>query len=411
MKKIASLLLIIALLISANTLFAQQKNDKASFREYKNEFWGEISKSIDEFNKTEQPPAKKSFKMDFEGLDLPKSKDEFKSVKHLEPVSQGNTGTCWCFSTISFFESEIARIHKKDIKLSELYVVYCQYVEKARRFVRERGNSVFGEGSQPNAVWEMWSKYGCVPGNLYTGLQAGQKHHNHSKMFAEMNNYLQNIKSTNAWNEDEVVATIKNIMNHYLGIPPAEFEFEGKKYTPQSFLKDVVRLNQADYVTVMSLMEQAYFSKGIYDVADNWWRSHDYENVPLDEFMASLKALVKSGYSVVLAGDVSESGLDANYEVAMVPSYDIPAEYIDENARQLRFTNGSTTDDHGVHEIGYMEKNGKMWFLIKDSGSGGFNGTNKGYSFFHEDYIKLKIMTYYVHRDAVKDLLKKMKAE
>jgi bleomycin hydrolase len=411
MNKIASLFLIMALLLCAGASFAQQKKDKASFREYKNEFWGEISKSIEDYNKTDQAPAKKTFKMDFEGLDIPKSKDDFKLTKHLEPVSQGNTGTCWCFSATSFLESEISRIQKKDIKLSEMFVVYWQYVEKARRFVSERGNSVFGEGAQANAVWEMWNKYGCVPGSAYTGLQPGQKHHNHSIMFAEMNNYLQNVKTTNAWNEDEVIATIKNIMNHYLGVPPAEFEFEGKKYTPVSFLKDVVRLNSADYVSVMSLMEQPYFSKAIYDVPDNWWRSHDYENVPLEDFMNSLKALVKSGYSVVLAGDVSESGLDANYEVAMVPSYDIPSDFIDENARQLRFTNGSTTDDHGIHEVGYLEKNGKMWFLIKDSGSGGFNGTNKGYSFFHEDYIKLKIMVYYVHRDAVKDLLKKMKAE
>ena len=41
---------------------------------------------------------------------------------------------------------------KKEVKLSEIYTVYWEYLEKARRFVRERGNSAFGQGSEANAV-------------------------------------------------------------------------------------------------------------------------------------------------------------------------------------------------------------------------------------------------------------------
>ncbi|MBL4576904.1 MAG: hypothetical protein JKX74_00445 [Flavobacteriales bacterium] len=94
----------------------------------------------------------------------------------------------------------------------------------------------------------------------------------------------------------------------------------------------------------------------------------------------------------------------------MVPSYDIPSEYIDENARQLRFANGSTTDDHAIHIIGHTKKGNDTWYLIKDSGSGSRNGNNKGYYFYHEDYIKLKIMTFTIHKDAAKSVLKMMQA-
>jgi bleomycin hydrolase len=95
--------------------------------------------------------------------------------------------------------------------------------------------------------------------------------------------------------------------------------------------------------------------------------------------------------------------------VAMIPTFDIPSEYINEDARQFRFSNKSTTDDHGIHLVGYLEKNGTDWFLIKDSGSGSRNGSNEGYYFYHEDYIKLKIMDFAVHKDVVKDILTKFK--
>ena len=89
----------------------------------------------------------------------------------------------------------------------------------------------------------------------------------------------------------------------------------------------------------------------------------------------------------------------------MVPTFDIPSEYIDEHARQLRFSNGATTDDHGIHLVGFMEKDGEDWFLIKDSGSGSRNGPNVGYYFYHEDYVKLKIMDYTVHKDAIEGIV------
>jgi bleomycin hydrolase len=67
-----------------------------------------------------------------------------------------------------------------------------------------------------------------------------------------------------------------------------------------------------------------------------------------------------------------------------------------------------------MHLIGYhVDKAGKDWYLIKDSSSGSRNIDEKsaefGYYFFHEDYVKLKMMGVTIHKDAVKKLMKKFK--
>jgi len=123
--------------------------------------------------------------------------------------------------------------------------------------------------------------------------------------------------------------------------------------------------------------------------------------------MAIIKKALTKGYTVGIGGDVSEAGYDSEKEVAMIPTFDIPSSYINEDSRQFRFSNGSTTDDHGIHVVGIMQNNDGDWYLIKDSGSGAQNGPNKGYRFYHSDYIKLKIMDLVVHRDIAADLLQK----
>lgn len=406
MNKVIIILLFIFIFYTLDSSAQVKRRDKAHFIEYKSEFWKQIEDSCNEFNK-QKKPEKLTFKLDFSGMDLPKSISEFKQFWHNPPISQGWTGTCWNFSTTSFMESEIFRLTGKKVKLSEMYNTYWEYVEKAARYVKEKGNSLFAEGSEANALVRLWNKYGCLPEDKFTGLKPNQKFHDHHLMFAEMESFLENIKKTNTWNEDFVLTTIKNIMNNYLGEPPAFVKEGNKTFPPQEYLSNILMINPNNYVDIMSLMEKPYWKKVEYEVPDNWWHSEDYYNIPLDDFMNTLKRVLKEGYTVAIGGDVSEAGIDSHSEVAMVPTFDIPSEYIDEYARQFRFSNNTTTDDHGVHIVGYLEKNGVFWFLIKDSGAGSFNGPNKGYYFYHEDYIKLKMMSFMVHRDAVKDIIEK----
>jgi bleomycin hydrolase len=174
-----------------------------------------------------------------------------------------------------------------------------------------------------------------------------------------------------------------------------------------------VKINPDDYIDILSIMQEPFYQKVLYDVDDNWWRSKDYYNVPLDEYTATLRKCIESGYTVAIGGDVSEAGFDSETQCAMVPSFDIPSSFINDEARQFRFSNKTTTDDHGIHIVGHVDYKGQRWYLIKDSGSGSrnndVNAKEFGYYFFSEDYVKLKMMNFTVHKDAVKDLLKKFK--
>jgi bleomycin hydrolase len=294
-----------------------------------------------------------------------------------------------------------------------MYTVYWEYVEKVKRYVHQRGNSAFAEGSEANAVTRMWKKYGIVPLEAYTGLQEGRKYHNHDAMFNEMNSYLASLKANSSWNEEAAVATAKSIMNHYMGVPPSEITVNDKKMTPVQYLNDILKINPDDYVDILSYTQEPFYKQVEYKVPDNWWHSNVYYNVPLSDYMSALKNAVRKGFTVSIGGDVSEPGLDRVTQCAVIPDFDIPSAYINDDARQFRFSNQTTTDDHGMHLVGYLEKDGKDWFLIKDSGSGSRNNDQDakefGYYFFSEDYVKLKMMDFMVHKDAVKELIEKIR--
>jgi bleomycin hydrolase len=403
-------IILLAFAFSATAMLHAQ-HDKGGLKPYSNPFLKRIHENLDNYNKNKSKDEEKRFMMDYTNVVVPKSMDEFKTVFTTPAVSQGATNTCWCFSTLSYYETEINRISKQDLHLSQSYIVYWEYVEKTKEFVRTRGNSAFGEGSESNAVTRMMKQYGVVPYDSYTGLKPNQPFYDHVSLFDELNNYLQNVKASGAWNEEEVVATVKSIMKSQMGEPPVDVTVNGKKMTPQAYLKDICKLNPDDYVEFMSLMVAPYWTKAEYNVPDNWWHSSDYYNVPLDTWMDIIKKGIKAGYSMAIGGDVSEGGINPELGVAMIPSYDIPHEYIDENARQLRFSNGTTTDDHGIHLVGWCEKSNGMWFLIKDSGSSSRNNPqNPGYFYYHEDFVKLKMMTFTIHKDAVKEVLAKFPA-
>jgi bleomycin hydrolase len=385
------------------------RHDKAVFTTEKNEFLDQLQQQADAFLK-HAPPARPELRVDFSMWKAPASVSDFKAVWHTPPVSQGLTGTCWSFSTTSYFESEVHRLTGRDVKLSEIWTVYWEYVEKARGFVEKRGHIEFGEGSESNAVTRIWSKYGIVPESAYTGLLPGQTVHDHRALFTELNGYLSTVKTANAWNEEQVVATVRAILDKHLGAPPTTVEADGSVFTPLQYLHDVLKLKLEDYVEVLSLMQKPYFTRCEYEVPDNWWHSAEYINVPLGDFMAVIQKAIRHGYSVCLGGDVSEPGYEGHAGLAVVPSFDIPSSYIDESARQFRFSNRTTTDDHGIHLVGYTTLGNVDWYLIKDSGAGSRNSSHPGYYFYSEDYVKLKMMGFTVHKDMVQDLLQKVAA-
>ncbi|RMG82985.1 MAG: peptidase C1 [Bacteroidetes bacterium] len=400
-----SKILLAGLFLLPGIIWAQKnRRDKGEFVKAENRFYKKIVESLD--NEQTNSNDRKVFKVNAEKIAVPEF-EEFTTVWCNAPVSQGRTGTCWSFATSSFFEAEVFRLTQQKIDISEMYTVYWEYVEKATEFVRTRGKSFFGEGSETNALLRIMKKYGAVPYEAYPGKNPDLPFYDHQQMYNEMKQYLESVKATNAWNLEQVIGNIRAILDYYMGKPPVTVPGpKGKPLTPQQYLKMILQINPDEYMTFMSLLEAPFYSKAVYNVPDNWWKSDDYINVPLADFMEIIKYGVKKGYSFALGGDVSESGYLPEKDIAIVPTYDIPSEYIDDYARQFRFSNGTTTDDHAVHLIGYKENKDGYWFLIKDSGSGARNGKLEGYYRYHEDYVKLKMMTFTVHRDALPPSIK-----
>ena len=398
MKKLTFLILSMIIISSFG-----QNTVNGTYKEYKPGFYEqEIKPGL---APEKELDTRKYFAADLSEKDFPTNPDKYTQYWHFPPHSQGVTGTCWCFATISFLESEIYRISGDEIKLSEMYIVYWEYVERARAFVEHRGDIYFAQGSEAASIPRIMKKYGIVPAAEFPGLPEEQKFHDHGKMVREMSDYLNNIKENNAWNTVMVVSTIREILNRYMGTPPQQIDFKNKAYTPVSFLNRVLPIIPDDYFSFMSTMSETYNQKGELVEPDNWWHCDDYYNVKIDDFMMVIDDALDSAYTVCICGDISEPGFDSWEEVGIIPSFDIPSEYINESSREMRLKNGSTTDDHCIHIVGMQDIGETRWYLIKDSGAGGFNGPNKGYRFIDEDYVRLKMMNIMVYKEAGRRVL------
>ncbi len=347
--------------------------------------------------------------LDFSTIKFPKPVSVYHSVYHTPPIPQDTTNTCWSFAATSLLETELKRLGRGEMALSRMHTVYWEYVEKVRRYVQTKGNSLVDPGSQLNAVLLRMQTYGAVPADVYTGLLGNAKIYDERKMLKEIKQHLDFIRDKQWWYEEQAIANVRMIMDRYMGPPPHSFTWQGRTYTPKEFCDQVLALPLNDYVSFISFIKYPFWTQNSYPVPDNWWKCQDYYNVPLADFYQGIKSAIQNGFSVAIAGDVSEPGKYGRANLAIVPTYDVPSAFINQDSREFRFYNRTSTDDHGMHVIGYKAMGNQDWFLVKDSADSAWRGDYPGYYFFNGDYIRLKILAYMVHKDAVKELLEKYK--
>jgi bleomycin hydrolase len=361
-----------------------------------------------------------------------KSNYKFKKIYHHDatPVeSQGNTGTCWSFSALSFFESEMMRLGVKNPPvLSEMYIVRKAYEMKAEKYIRMDGKTNFAEGGAFHDIPLVIKKYGIVPFDLYDGLN-GQKSYNHSTMFQELN---ENVKKTMAsvGKPEGIQLTWKNefsaILDKNLGKNPSQFDWNGKKYTPTSFAESL-KLNMNDYYSLTSFTNHEMYAKCQLEIQDNWAWGDSY-NVNLTDLVQTVKYALEKGFTVAWGADVSEKGFSFKNGIAIVPENTATIEVkgsdnknfsdagadrvsnaflnptkemkITPEVRQMGYDNKTTTDDHGMHIVGlYQDQNGNDYFLVKNSW--GTSNYPKGYLYVSEAYFKHKTINIYLHKDAI----------
>jgi bleomycin hydrolase len=359
-----------------------------------------------------------------------------KNNETTEVQNQWRTGTCWSFSSLSFIESELIRNGKGKHNLSEMFIVHNAYIAKAERYVRMHGEMNFGQGGAFHDIPFVIKNYGIVPESVYMGLNYGEEHHNHSELEAVLKAMLdaviQNKQThlTTAWKP-----SLEKVLDTYLGEIPKEFEYEGKKYTPQTFAKHL-GLNMDDYVEVTSFTHHPFYQPFVLEVPDNWVFGSVY-NVPLNELMEIMEYAINNGFTVAWGADVSEKGFSFRDGLAIVPkdpstiktkgkdseyfnnagaekvsdafdTFDTPVEELEitQEMRQKAFDNYETTDDHGMHIVGMVkDQNGKKYFVVKNSW--GTKNDCDGYFYASEAYFKYKTIDIMLHKDAIPPHLRK----
>ena len=366
---------------------------------------------------------------------------QFTDIKRLPTTSvkdQASAGTCWAWSGISFFESEMIRMGKKPIDLSAMYVVKRAYSDKATKYVRMHGTMNFGTGGAFCDVMHVLQNYGIVPMEVYQGLNYGEETHIFGELETILKAYVDavimnpNKRLTTAWKRG-----YDSVLEAYLGEEPDTFTYEGKEYTPKTFAEEVVGLDMNDYVSLTSFTHHPFYSQFAIEVQDNWLWGLSY-NLPLDELMRVMDNAIDNGYTFAWASDVSERGFaTVQPGVAVIPTTDVkemsgaeiakweampknrqskdafklgpaPEKQITQEIRQKEFDNYLTTDDHGMHVIGKAkDQNGTEYFIVKNS----WNEYNKfgGYFYASKPFMAFKTMNIIVHKNAIpKDIKKKL---
>ncbi|MEX0274202.1 MAG: C1 family peptidase [Flavobacteriaceae bacterium] len=327
-------------------------------------------------------------------------------------ISQGRTGTCWSFSSTSFLESEIMRISGKTIDISEMYTVRNTYPKKLENYILRQGKAQFSEGGLAHDVLNSISLDGLVPYQVFPGVQNPEEPHNHGELIAA----LQALAQTYVTNSSGSVhpkwrAATEAILDVYLGTKVEEFEYQGKRYTPKSFLA-FTGIQPENYISITSFSHLPYQKTSVLTIPDNWSNGHFY-NLSLDSFMQVIDQALEKGFTVELDCDVSEASFSSKNGIAVIPknSKDIeramteivPEKAIDQNFRQQEFENFNTTDDHLMHITGLAyDQKGNVYYKVKNSWGTDKNRTAfDGHVFFSESYMRLKSISITVHKDAL----------
>jgi bleomycin hydrolase len=335
--------------------------------------------------------------------------------------NQNRSSTCWSFSVISMIESELLKSKGDTIDLSEMYIVYYAFIDKAERFVRMHGNITFGGGGSLNDPIDIISKYGIVPKSAYSGLTGGNTYIDHFEMDNALKDYMNEIvkkkRIPTTWKNDYV-----KILESYMGKIPENFIYEGKSYTPISFAKKL-GIKSDNYILFSSFCDKPYYAKSIVEVPDNWsWGMAT--NLPLEEYQKVVDYSLEQGYTVAVATDVSEKGFmwdrgialadhdpEFEYESPVDPSMwsprldtsSVPYQEIAINPlmRQQAYDLYETTDDHGMQIVGNASDiYQKKYYLLKNSWGTQYTPFN-GMIYLSESYFQYKTLTILVNKIAL----------
>ena len=370
------------------------------------------------------------------------NKPVFTTIKE-NPITrikdQNRSGTCWDYSTLSFFESEILKATGKRYNLCEAFVANKTYMERAIQVVRYHGDCQFAQGGSAEDVLSTLKNHGICPLEAmpFPGSLYGDSLNNFNEFFGVLEPYVAAVAKSSAKKiSNQWKVGFQGILDAYLGKCPEKFTFEGKEYTPKSFMS-TLGLNLDDYVSITSYTHHPFYTTFAVEVQDNWRFPQSY-NLPMEEMMEIIDNAIEQGYTVAWGGDVSEDGFtrkglayavdtkateslagsDMARWLKLAPAKKtsildslgckVPEVVPTQEMRQERFDNWELTDDHGMHIYGIAkDQNGKEYYMVKNSW--GETGDYKGTWYMTKAFIAANTMDYLVNKNAIPaDIRKKL---
>ena len=368
---------------------------------------------------------------------------QFTDIKVIEttPVkNQNRSGTCWCYSTMTFLEAEILRAGGEAVHLSEMFAVRHAYMKKAEMYVRMHGHLNFAEGGAAHDVTEVIKEYGIVPNEVYTGMNYGTELADFHEITPVMTAYLDAVIKAGDTSRRPLTTAWKRgfnaILDEYFGELPETFVWKGKEYTPKSFAESLP-IDMDDYIDLSSFTHHPFYEQFVLEVPDNWMWGQVY-NLPMEEMMRVVDHALENGYTLAWGTDVSEKGFSRTKAIGVIPetdpksmsgteaerwgsltakereaalySFEKPTKEreITQEMRQEAFDNYETTDDHGMVIVGTAkDQNGTVYYKVQNSWD-----TVKpydGFWYFSKPFVAYKTTDLMVNKKALpKDIAKKL---
>ena len=353
--------------------------------------------------------------------------------------NQNRAGTCWCYSSLAFIESELLRMGKGEYDFSEMFLVHNTYLDRAEKAVRTHGDVSFAQGGSFYDVIYGMEAFGLVPeAEMRPGVMYGMELSNHNELSAVSDAVVAAIakgklRSLQVSPDGEMLwkKAIEAIHDIYLGVRPETFTYEGVEYTPKSFYESM-GLNASDYVSLTSYTHHPFYTSFAIEIPDNWRWAQSY-NLPIDELMEVFDYAIMNGYTIAWGSDVSEDGFTRE-GTAILPDVDkasaeldgsdmakwlkmteaerkskpmaVPQKWVSQEERQLAYDNRETTDDHGMQIYGKaVDQNGTEYYMVKNSW--GAAGTYQGIWYASKAFVRYKTMNIVVHKNAIPKSIRK----